>query len=383
MIDPERFFENMFRAGVRFAAGVPDSLLGEACTWLADALPPDRHVIAANEGTAVALAVGHHLGTDRVPLVYLQNSGIGNAVNPLLSLAHPEVYAVPIAVLIGWRGEPDVPDEPQHRAQGRLTPALLDVLEVPFRIVDGASEAATLDAASWVVAEARKRSGPAALVIRRGVFRAARRTREASPERALPLAREQAIERIVAALGPDTFVVATTGMAGRELHEIRRRSGQNGAHDFLTVGSMGHASQIALGIALARPDARVICLDGDGAALMHLGGLATIATSAPVGLVHVVLNNGAHDSVGGQPTAGFAVRLTDVARACGYRTVVQVAHDAASLDDALRDLRRAPGPAFLEVRVALGARPDLGRPSGAPVDNKQRFMRALAGEDPA
>ena len=381
MIDPERFFGRMFRAGVRFASGVPDSLLGEACTWLLKALPPDRHVIAVNEGTALALAVGHHLGTDRVPLVYLQNSGIGNVVNPLLSLSHPEVYAVPIAMLIGWRGEPGVPDEPQHLAQGRLTPALLDVLEVPFRIVDGGSEAVALDAATWVVAEARRRFGPAALLIRRGVFKAAPRTPAARSE-GTPLTRERAIERIVEVLGRDAYVVATTGKPARELHDIRLRSNQSATRDFLTVGSMGHASQIALGIALSRPEARVLCLDGDGAALMHLGGFASIATSSAVGLVHVVLNNGAHESVGGQPTAGLKVSLTEVARACGYASVAPAACDVASLDEALRALQRAQGPAFLEVRVALGSRPDLGRPRGAPVDNKQRFMRALAGEDP-
>lgn len=379
MIEPARFFDAVSAAGVRFAAGVPDSLLKEACTYLAEALPPERHVIAVNEGSAIALAVGHFLATGAVPLVYLQNSGLGNAVNPLLSLAAPSVYAVPLVLLIGWRGEPGVPDEPQHVTQGRLTPALLDALELPYRVLDGDPEAASVHV-RWAVVEARRRSGPVALLVRKGAFLALPRVVERAPAAAVRherLTREDAIERIVRALLPETTVVATTGMISRELYAIRRRLGDDGSRDFLTVGSMGHASQIALGLALARPGMPVACLDGDAAALMHMGGLATVGTSAATGYLHVVLNNGAHDSVGGQPSAGFAIDLPGIARACGYEVALGPVRDAVAVTEQVRALQASRGPNLLEVRVATGARPDLGRPAEAPVDNKRCFMRRL------
>lgn len=379
MIEPARFFDAVSAAGVRFVAGVPDSLLKEACTYLAEALPPERHVIAVNEGSAVALAAGHFLATGAVPLVYLQNSGLGNAVNPLLSLAAPDVYAVPLVLLIGWRGEPGVPDEPQHVTQGRLTPALLDALELPYRVLDGDPEAASVHV-RWAVVEARRRSGPVALLVRKGAFMALPRVVERPPAAALRherLIREDAIERIVQALLPETTVVATTGMISRELYAIRRRHGDDDSRDFLTVGSMGHASQIALGLALARPGMQVVCLDGDAAALMHLGGLATVGTSAATGYLHVVLNNGAHDSVGGQPSAGFAIDLPGIARACGYEVALGPVRDAVAVTEQVRALQASRGPNLLEVRVATGARPDLGRPAEAPVHNKRCFMRRL------
>lgn len=379
MIEPARFFDAVSAAGVRFVAGVPDSLLKEVCTYLAEALPPERHVIAVNEGSAIALAAGHFLATGAVPLVYLQNSGLGNAVNPLLSLAAPDVYAVPLVLLIGWRGEPGVPDEPQHVTQGRLTPALLDALELPYRVLDGDPEAASVHV-RWAVVEARRRSGPVALLVRKGAFMALPRVVERAPAAALRherLTREDAIERIVQALLPETTVVATTGMISRELYAIRRRLGDDGSRDFLTVGSMGHASQIALGLALARPGMPVVCLDGDAAALMHLGGFATVGTSAATGYLHVVLNNGAHDSVGGQPSAGFAIDLPGIARACGYEVALGPVRVAVAVTEQVRALQASRGPNLLEVRVATGARPDLGRPAEAPVDNKRCFMRRL------
>lgn len=376
MVDPAEFFEAFESAGVRLVAGVPDSLLQAFCRHVDAAVPPDRHVVTANEGSAVALAAGYHLATGSVPLVYLQNSGLGNAVNPLLSLVDPEVYAIPLVLLIGWRGEPDVPDEPQHVAQGRVTPALLDAMGIPYRRLR-ADEPAPLELAAWAVAEARRRRGPVALLVHRGAFSptdAASPTAAAEP---LPLSREEAIACIVETLAPGVAIVATTGMIGRELHELRLRAGHATDRDFLTVGSMGHASQIALGIAVAGSDGPVVCLDGDGAALMHLGGLATIGTSGARRLFHVVLNNGAHDSVGGQATAAFAVELAAIARACGYRASIGGVCGRDELARAVTELQRSEGPTFLEVRVRKGARRDLGRPTSTPEASKAAFMRWL------
>lgn len=388
MIDPERFARAVRGAGVDVVIGVPDSLLRHALTSLDAVFGRERHVIAVNEGAAVALAAGHHLATGGLPLVYLQNSGLGNAVNPLLSLADRAVYALPLLLLIGWRGEPGVRDEPQHVAQGRVTPALLTAMDVPHRVLDG-DEAAALAALRWAVGKARERSAPAALLVRAGAFAGGAGAATAGAlsaavtevRTAPPLTRERAIERISGALPAGAAVVASTGMIARELYEHRRRVGQDGAGDFLTVGSMGHASHIALGVALSRPERTVVCLDGDGALLMHMGALAAIGASGVENLLHVVLNNGAHDSVGGQPTVALDVDLAGVARACGYRHAHGGVADEVALEVALGALVAASGARFLEVRVGHGARADLGRPRETPVENKHAFMRRLQGHD--
>ncbi len=378
MISPKAFHATLAGAGVDFLAGVPDSLLKEFCAYVDAALPPEGHVIAANEGSAVGLASGHHLATGSLPMVYLQNSGLGNTVNPLLSLADAEVYAIPMIVLIGWRGAPRVKDEPQHVKQGRVTPAMLDAMEIPYRVLDGDPEAAA-QAAQWAATVARETGAPVVLLVHKGAFGKAEAKR---PAREVPdsmLAREAAIRLITAALPGGATIVATTGMISRELYESRGALGQDRSSDFLTVGAMGHASQIALGIARAKPDAQVVCLDGDGAALMHLGGLATIGTSETGNLLHIVLNNGAHDSVGGQPTVAQQIALTGIARACGYDAVEGPLEDEAAIRAQIDRLARLPGRRFLEVRVRTGSRADLGRPKETPVQNKTQFIARLRG----
>ena len=360
MVDPSSFLEDCRRLGVDFFAGVPDSLLKSFCAELAaraaDPAGGLRHVIAANEGGAVALAAGHFLATGRPGLVYLQNSGEGNAVNPLLSLADPAVYGIPMVLLVGWRGEPGVPDEPQHKAQGECTLALLDSLRVPNEVLptDPAGASAALERA---VALAIRESRPVALVVR-----------------------EEALRALLAALPPRAFVVGSTGMISREIFELREHAGEPHDRDFLTVGSMGHASQIALGVHLARPDLPVVAVEGDGAALMHLGALAIVGRRADGHFLHVVLNNAAHDSVGGQPTVADAVDLPAAARACGY-AVLPLASTLEGIAAALADSPfEGTRPSFLEIRVRKGARKDLGRPTVAPAASKTAFMAALRAE---
>ena len=378
MISPRAFHAALAAEGVDFLAGVPDSLLKEFCAYVDAALPPEGHVIAANEGTAVGLAAGHHLATGSLPLVYLQNSGRGNTVNPILSLADPEVYGLPMIVMVGWRGAPGVKDEPQHVKQGRVTPALLDAMELPWRALDGDPEAAA-EAAAWACRTARETSAPVVLLVHKGAFAKAEEKR---PARDIPdtmLTREAAIQLITGTLPTGATIVATTGMISRELYESRGALGQDRSGDFLTVGSMGHASQIALGIARAKPGAQVVCLDGDGAALMHLGGMATVGTSATGDLLHVVLNNGAHDSVGGQPTVAQQISLTGIARACGYDAVEGPVEAEADIRAQVDRLAQAPGRRFLEVRVRPGSRADLGRPKESPAENKAQFIARLRG----
>lgn len=364
MISCLNWIDGLTSAGIDFFAGVPDSLLKNFCACLTDTRAAG-HVIAANEGGAVALAAGHWLATRHPALVYMQNSGQGNAINPLASLADPDVYSIPMLLLVGWRGEPGVHDEPQHVKQGKITLPLFETLGIPAAVIPD-DEPAALALAAASVARALAESRPVALVARKGLF--APYTLKSKPADLSDLRRETAIESILRALPGRAVVVSTTGMISREVYETRERLGQDHASDFLTVGSMGHAIMIAVGIAKARPDRPVVCLDGDGATIMHAGNLAIAGQSGCANLFHVVLNNAAHDSVGGQPTVAGAIDLPAIAAACGYRLVPSL------------DALFAPGssPSFLEIRVAKGARSDLGRPKEPPQANKALFMDSLS-----
>ncbi len=373
MIASAELFTLLETQGIGFFAGVPDSLLKDFCAYVTDHTGDDDHLICANEGSAVAAAAGHHLATGRSGLVYMQNSGFGNCVNPLLSLADPEVYSIPMMLLIGWRGEPGTKDEPQHKQQGKVMIGMMEAMGLHHRIID----ATTTDLCTVVgelATEMANGSRPVALIARAGTF--APYFLHKKIVTSFELGREAALEIILDALSADDIVVGTTGMLSREIFEYRERKGQNHSRDFLTVGSMGHASQIALGVALSKPGRQVFCLDGDGAVLMHMGSLAILGTRAPTNFKHIVINNGAHDSVGGQPTAGFSVKLCDIARACGYSS----ATDAETTDQVVkgvRDIHSVQGPAMLEVRVNKGARKDLGRPTTTPAQNKEQFMKFL------
>lgn len=364
MLDPHAFLEDLRGLGVESFYGVPDSLLSPLMAAL-EAADVDLE-ITANEGAAVGLALGRYFGTGRPAAVFLQNSGLGNAVNPLASLAHPDVYGVPMLLLVGWRGEMDgaqqLKDEPQHVFQGRVTPAMLDLLEIPFEVLSPDTDRGAARAAVGRMLHACP-DRPCALLIRKGSFAKA----DAVTRVAEGLPREQAMAAAVAALGP-LPLVATTGKIGRELYEL---GVPNPA--FLSVGGMGHASMIAAG--LARGGARrVAMLDGDGAVLMHAGSLATTARCA--GLIHIVLNNRCHDSVGGAPTAGPDVPLAEVARAFGYASAQRVS-DVTGLRQAVAEAMAQTTASFIEVMVAPGARADLGRPKAHPRDAKRAFMEAL------
>ena len=354
----ESFVECLKSNGVGFFAGVPDSLLKSFCAYLTDTCAA-AHVIAANEGGAVGLAAGYHLATGKLACVYMQNSGQGNAVNPLASLADPDVYSIPMVLVVGWRGEPGVKDEPQHVKQGKVTITLFETLGIPTETIPE-DEFVALDVVTRQVQRARSESRPVALIVRKGLFEGFPMDPAAvqpHPHGLSDLGREAAIERILDELPPEAVVVSTTGMISRELYEARLRRGEGHERDFLTVGSMGHASMIALGIASSQPQRPVCCLDGDGAALMQLGNLAIVGQSRCANLTHIVLNNAAHDSVGGQPTVGGEVDLVKIAEACGYNA--------------------EGAPAFREVRVRKGARTDLGRPKEKPQENKLLFMKTL------
>jgi phosphonopyruvate decarboxylase len=374
MLDPEQFLACLQHHEVSFFTGVPDSLLKDFCACVTQKTPAHQHIISANEGGAVALAVGYHLATGNIPLVYFQNSGLGNIINPLLSLTDPEVYAIPMLLVIGWRGEPEVHDEPQHKKQGRVMLPMLDSMEIPYSIINPEMDQAEATI-KRALQTARETHGPYALIIRKGTFSAYQFQQPKTP--LMELTREEAIRYILGGLADDDIVVSTTGMPSREVFEYRSQNDQGHQRDFLTVGGMGHASHIALGIALQKPDRQVWCLDGDGAALMHLGALAITGSLRPNNFKHIILNNGAHDSVGGQPTVGFHVDFLTMAQAVGYKTTVQV-QTAEGIKHELVRIRESQGPSLLEIRINKGARKDLGRPTLTPVQNKQGFMKFLS-----
>lgn len=370
MLSPKIFIESLAAKGIDFFAGVPDSLLKNVCAYISDTLDDRHNIIAANEGAAVGLAAGHYLATGHIPCVYMQNSGEGNAINPLASLTDKEVYGIPVLLVIGWRGEPGVHDEPQHVKQGKITLPLLDAMGIRHEILsqDETEFRSQLDGAVRHMSE----TGEAfAFIVRKNTFEPYTLQRHEVNE--YPLSREEAIQKVAASLSAKDVIVSTTGMISRELFEYRTAQGQGHERDFLTVGSMGHASQIALGIALEKTDRRVWCFDGDGAALMHLGSVAIIADKAPENFVHVIFNNGAHDSVGGQPTVGLKVNLAGIAKAAGYKDAVSVT-TAEDLDSVLKVLKTMRGPVLLEVRVHRGNRKDLGRPTTTPIQNRDALM---------
>jgi phosphonopyruvate decarboxylase len=377
MLIPARaFIEALTSSGVSFFAGVPDSLLAAFCAEVAAPGAAWMHRIAANEGAAVALASGHHLVSGKPAAVYMQNSGLGNAINSLTSLADPLVYGFPLILVIGWRAElregKQLADEPQHIRQGLITPALLDVLSIPF-VVLGSEPCEGLDAVGPLVDRAVMEERPVAIVVRKGAL--SYLTPEAPFVMPRGLAREQAIAFLAQAIGADIPIIATTGKISRELFEIRKRNDACGDLDFLTVGSMGHASQIATGVAITRPGNPVICFDGDGAALMHLGGL-TVSATCP-NLRHVIFNNRVHDSVGGQPTCAPDAFLAEIAKACGYGWARRVT-DRIGLEAAMPAFLGSPRSALLEVIVQPGARANLGRPDRSPHAQKEMFMARLS-----
>jgi len=373
MINPKNFYEELRSKGINFFTGVPDSSLKQFCAYITDHTDKKNHIIAANEGNAIALAVGKYLATKNIPLVYMQNSGQGNTVNPLTSLVDPDVYSIPILMLIGWRGEPGKKDEPQHIKQGKITLQLLETLGIPYEVLSENIEEAklTIEKAFQYM---ESNNAPYAIVIKKGSFE--EYSLQTKVESNYEMSREDAIKVLVDNLEERDIIISTTGKTSRELFEYREELNQGHEKDFLTVGSMGHSSSIALGIALSRPERTVYCFDGDGALIMHLGASAIIGQNAPSNFKHVVLNNGVHDSVGGQPTVGFQINMKEIAKACGYKETFE-ATTKKELKEKVQQLKNSNGPAFLEIKVKKGARKELGRPTRTPQENKKDFMEFL------
>lgn len=370
-IQPKEFYKVLTDSNINFFTGVPDSLLKEFCLCIDNENTKSNHVIAANEGSAVAIATGNYLSTGEIPLVYMQNSGLGNAINPLLSLCDADVYSIPMLVMIGWRGEPGKNDEPQHIKQGKVQIEILKALEIPFKIID---KHKFLDQLKSAIKISKKKKIPYVLLIKKGTFDKYEKLQEKIIKKGLN--RESALEVILQNLDDKTIIISTTGKTSREIFEIREKNKQSHEKDFLTVGSMGHCSSIALGVALANHERKIVCIDGDGSMLMHMGALTTISSLKPKNFYHILMNNKVHESVGGQSTAAKEVSLSKVVHSTGINNIFY-AKNKIDLKNNMKLLMNNNGPSFLEVEIIEGSREDLGRPHIKPIKNKIDFMNFI------
>lgn len=372
-MSPEDFLRTLTQSGVNFFTGVPDSILRDFCT-LVNQLNPPHHVTAANEGTAVSLAIGHYLGTRSTPAVYLQNSGLGNALNPIISLAHKSVYQIPILLIIGWRGEPGLKDEPQHQAQGSITIPLLDICGVPYKILSG--ETSQKEIQEFIRTSSNAKSGPFAILISKGGI--STENIEVKNQIETSLTRKSAIQVISRCIRSIDIIVATTGKISRELLVVRESDTKSHA-DFLCVGGMGHASSIATGLAISNLNRRVFCLDGDGALQMHLGSAATIGELSPKNFFHFVFNNGTHDSVGGNPVTSPRLNYQKLFKAFGYQNQF-LATNGAEIESAISYCNQNDGPVLIEVKIEGGQEENLPRPTNSPLTSVRNFQEMLHNE---
>lgn len=378
MIDQTLFSNELINSGIEFITGVPDTLLNDFCLHVENSWPRDKHVIAANEGNAIGLAAGYHLATGTVPLVYMQNSGIGNTVNPILSLVHQGVYSIPLILLIGWRGEPGRNDHAQHKKQGEITTTLLETMDIPYKVLTDDTEG-TIEALKWSLDVAKTSNSPVALIATKGVFEKGEKAGFNSDDKQL-LSREEAINIVLNSIPDNSIVVASTGRTTRELFELRNSRHEKHNRDFLNVGSMGHTSSIATGIALAT-ERKVVCLEGDSSAIMHMGSLTTTGVMKPENFMHIVLNNGVHESVGGQKSAGFNVNLTDIAKHCGYVTIEKSVKTIEEINTAIKTFNDSDGPAFMEIIIRKGIRKDMPPLRFDLINSKNELMCYLNGEN--
>ncbi len=377
MLKPQVLVDFLKDHEINLYSGVPDSLLKDFCAFIDDEFPKDNHIIAANEGAAIGLSIGYHLSSGKIPLVYLQNSGLGNIVNPLLSLASPDVYSIPILLLIGWRGEPGVKDEPQHIHQGRVTPELLKTMDIPYTIIDSQmSQDKILNSILNQLENCKNNKKPVCILVRKGTFKSYKKRSNDSPYNDLKLEREEAVKIATKECENNAVIVCTTGMLSRELFEYRSNNKLGHEKDFLCVGGMGHASQIATGISLDQRDRPVYCFDGDGASLMHMGSMAVSGTKCLPNFIHIVFNNGCHESVGGQPTVAQQISLSQVASSLGYKFTKTV-RDEKTLINAINGAKKFHSTSFIEVLVRPGHREDIGRPTTTPKQNKIGLMNTL------
>ena len=375
MIKPKVFFEHIKKEGVDFFTGVPDSLLKDLCFYISDHSNTNNHIIAANEGSALSISIGYHLSTNKVPAIYLQNSGLGNLINPLLSLADKDVYSIPMLLIIGWRGKPGVKDEPQHKKTGRVMIDMLKSMKIPYKIINKLNK---VDKIKNIITDSvnrtKKINSPVVLIIEKDTFEKYNLKKLAKLN--YSLVREEAINILMNHISDKDIIVSTTGFTSRELYEYRKNNKQDHSRDFLTVGGMGHANQIALGIALQNKKKTIYCFDGDGSIIMHMGSLTTNGALKCNNLKHIVFNNGSHESVGGQPTTAYQFSINEIAKNLGYDLTLTV-KNKKELQAAIPKISKHKGTSLLEIMISNGTRENLSRPKSTPLENKKSLMSLL------
>ena len=375
MLEAKEFIEHISKCGINSFYGVPDSLLKPFCNEVLN-LSNSNHQITTNEGMAIALAIGNHLASKKISCVYMQNSGLGNAINPILSLASSEVYSIPMLLLIGWRGElvstdQQIKDEPQHKHQGKITCKQLELLDIPYKVISNKTQN-WKELTDQLINISFSKNKPVAIVFKKNTFTIKDDKNTINFENELILTREDVVKLILNSKMDCIPIFSTTGMVSRELYENRIAAGDKPI-DFYTVGGMGCASSIALGFLRASKHLKqVICIDGDGSVLMHMGSL--FKSSQQKGFIHIVINNDAHDSVGGQPTNAFDIDFEKLGYSIGYNKCYSTKeqNDFENMfKTALNDYNSSH---FIEVKVKKGNRSNLGRPKEKPIENKKYFI---------
>jgi len=380
MIDSQKFYNLLKNEEINFFTGVPDSLLNDFCMYLSDNLSNNEHIIAANEGNAVGIAAGNYLSTGKLPLVYMQNSGIGNALNPLISLTNKETYSIPMVLLIGWRGAPGTEDWAHHKKQGEESSQILKTLNIPYKILDTTMNNKASEVIQWASKTAKKNSSPVAILVKKRILEKGEKKNLLLEKSELEMTREDVIETVIRNVPKNSLFVATTGRATREIVEVRNKLGFGYKNNFLNVGSMGHASAIVNGIASGEKKRLIVCLDGDSAAIMHLGSMAIIGTSGYPNILHIILNNGAHESVGGQPSVGQIINFTGIAKNMGYQTVESQIETRKYLVETIETLiknNNLSKPKFIDVYIRKGIRNDIPKLNASLNEIKNNFMRII------
>ncbi|MCX6583103.1 MAG: phosphonopyruvate decarboxylase [Candidatus Aminicenantes bacterium] len=366
MISPVDFSKKLHELGFETAVGVPDSTFKGLISYFSTQ-DRFRHVIAANECEAMGIAAGYYLAHREPALVYMQNSGFCKTLNPYTSMLSEDVYGIPALLLVGWRGEPGQKDEPQHKMMGRIMTDLFKVMEIEYSVLEESQWESQLTSARDYL---NRRRRPYIIAVKSKLFAEFKSPQKEESRAAMT--REEALNIIVENTSHRAVFISTTGKTSRELFEIRQQKGQTHGSDFYTVGSMGCASAIAFGVGLAESDREVFILDGDGAAIMQLGTMATIGHYKNPRLKHIILDNHAHESTGGQPTVSAGIDFIAIGRACGYENVAAV-DNAADLKKSLQALENNGQLSLLAVQIKKGSRSDLGRPTTTPQENRDAF----------
>ena len=366
MILVKELFNTLKKNKISFFTGVPDSVLKNLLSYF-NKFYNSKHIIAVNEGSAVSIGMGYYLSTKKIPCVYLQNSGLGNAINPLISIANQKVYSIPLLLIIGWRGSPNKKDEPQHMAKGKITTRLLKLLDINYCVLRDKKDLGSL---SKLIKNARITKKTVACLIENKILKSNKKYSQIKKKIGLPYRRDFILQ-LLKQISNDTKIISTTGYTSRELAQIRKEKKLFKGKDFYMVGGMGHASMVSFGYSL-NSKKQVICLDGDGSILMHLGSIRTFGYFGHSKLKHILLNNNAHESVGGQPTTAAKIDFKKLVKSLGYKNYFKISK-SEQMNFIIKSFLTSKGPSFLEVLINEGTLNNLSRPRDL-IKIKNQFM---------